>query len=71
MYNIGLLGICVCDHILHEKLQVAMEVLWFNKNIKEAIDEPRLHHQLFPMRLQYEYGVLQVSASKVSLSTHY
>jgi len=38
---------------------VAMYVLWFNRNIKEAIDAPRFHHQLFPMRLQYEYGVLQ------------
>jgi len=38
---------------------VAMHVLWFNRNIKEAIDAPRFHHQLFPMRLQYEYGVLQ------------
>lgn len=38
---------------------VAMQNLWFNKNIKEAIDAPRFHHQLFPMRLQYEYGVLQ------------
>jgi gamma-glutamyltranspeptidase/glutathione hydrolase/leukotriene-C4 hydrolase len=38
---------------------VAMHVLWFNRNIKEAIDAPRFHHQLFPMHLQYEYGVLQ------------
>jgi len=38
---------------------VAMHVLWFNRNIKEAIDAPRFHHQLFPMHFQYEYGVLQ------------
>lgn len=54
------------DHTEYVKLQVAMQNLWFNKDIKEAIDAPRFHHQLFPMRLQYEYGVLQVRASKVS-----
>jgi gamma-glutamyltranspeptidase len=42
-----------------------MQVLWFSKSIKEAIDAPRFHHQLFPMHLQYEYGVLQVSALEV------
>ncbi|XP_046391098.1 scoloptoxin SSD14-like isoform X2 [Ischnura elegans] len=33
--------------------------LWFNKTIKEAIDASRIHHQLFPMKLQYEYGVIK------------
>ncbi|XP_071446688.1 scoloptoxin SSD14 isoform X2 [Hetaerina americana] len=33
--------------------------LWYNKTIKEAIDASRIHHQLFPMKLQYEYGVLK------------
>ncbi|XP_039292330.1 glutathione hydrolase 1 proenzyme [Nilaparvata lugens] len=35
---------------------VAMLNLWFNKTIKEAIDEPRIHHQLFPMQVSYEFG---------------
>ncbi|XP_049765276.1 scoloptoxin SSD14-like [Schistocerca cancellata] len=35
---------------------VSMYSLWFNKNIKEAIDHRRIHHQLFPMALQYEEG---------------
>ncbi|XP_069703106.1 scoloptoxin SSD14-like isoform X2 [Periplaneta americana] len=38
---------------------VVMEVLWFNKNIKEAIDAPRVHHQLFPMSFQYEDRIPQ------------
>ena len=38
-----------------------MSVLWFNKTIKEAIEEPRFHHQLFPMELQYEKGTPSVS----------
>lgn len=30
--------------------------LWFGKTIKEAIDRPRIHHQLFPMTFEYETG---------------
>ncbi|KAG8223925.1 hypothetical protein J437_LFUL003732 [Ladona fulva] len=33
--------------------------LWFNQTIKEAIDSSRIHHQLFPMHLQYEHGFLK------------
>lgn len=39
---------------------VIMRSLWFGQNIKEAIDAPRLHHQIYPMEVSYEYGVLQV-----------
>lgn len=37
-----------------------MRILWFKQNIKEAVDYPRLHHQIFPMEVGYEYGTLQV-----------
>lgn len=33
--------------------------IWFGENIKEAVDAPRIHHQLYPMQVMYEYGVLQ------------
>ncbi|CAG9773821.1 unnamed protein product [Ceutorhynchus assimilis] len=33
--------------------------LWFGENIKEVVDAPRLHHQLYPMRAMYEYGMLK------------
>uniref|UniRef100_A0AAR5PM46 Gamma-glutamyltransferase n=1 Tax=Dendroctonus ponderosae TaxID=77166 RepID=A0AAR5PM46_DENPD len=33
--------------------------LWFEENVKEAVDAPRIHHQLYPMQIMYEYGVLQ------------
>ncbi|CAF1456445.1 unnamed protein product, partial [Didymodactylos carnosus] len=36
--------------------QVAMQNLWFNHNIKEAIDAPRVHHQLLPQELLAEEG---------------
>lgn len=35
-----------------------IRILYFGQNIKEAIDAPRFHHQLIPMELEYEYGVL-------------
>ncbi|KRT84674.1 hypothetical protein AMK59_627 [Oryctes borbonicus] len=39
--------------------QVIMRILWCNQNIKEAVDAPRFHHQLYPMEVQYEYGTLE------------
>ncbi|XP_018319317.1 glutathione hydrolase 1 proenzyme isoform X2 [Agrilus planipennis] len=38
---------------------VIMRTLWFGQNIKEAIDAPRIHHQIYPMKVSYEYGNLQ------------
>lgn len=29
--------------------------------MKEAIDKPRLYHQLVPMEIQYDYGTTKVS----------
>uniref|UniRef100_A0A646QER6 Scol-GGT n=1 Tax=Hemiscolopendra marginata TaxID=943146 RepID=A0A646QER6_9MYRI len=31
-----------------------MRILWMGRNIKEAIDEPRLHHQLIPNEIEVE-----------------
>lgn len=33
--------------------------LWFGQNIKTAVDGPRFHHQIFPMKIEYEYGIIQ------------
>ena len=37
-------------------LKILIRNLWFGETIKEAIDSPRIHHQLFPMTFQYEKG---------------
>ncbi|XP_045477237.1 glutathione hydrolase 1 proenzyme-like isoform X2 [Harmonia axyridis] len=39
--------------------EVIMRTLWFGQNLKEAVDAPRFYHQLYPMVVQYDYGVLQ------------
>lgn len=28
-----------------------------NNTLKEAVDAPRIHHQLYPMEVSYEFGV--------------
>lgn len=34
--------------------------LWFDQSIKEAVDEARIHHQITPMHVEYEFGVTDV-----------
>ncbi|XP_050684638.1 glutathione hydrolase 1 proenzyme-like isoform X2 [Leptidea sinapis] len=38
---------------------VTMRKLWFGETIKEAVDAPRFHHQVFPMNVKYEYGITE------------
>ncbi len=38
-----------------------MNMFYLGKNVKEAVDAPRIHHQLFPMNLFYEDGTTTVS----------
>lgn len=39
---------------------VAINNLWFGKDIKQSVDARRVHHQLFPMTFMYEQGFNQV-----------
>ncbi|XP_014477461.1 PREDICTED: gamma-glutamyltranspeptidase 1-like isoform X1 [Dinoponera quadriceps] len=39
--------------------QVMAKILWMGQTVKEAVDAARIHHQLFPPKLEYEYGVLK------------
>ncbi|XP_028139262.2 glutathione hydrolase 1 proenzyme-like [Diabrotica virgifera virgifera] len=38
--------------------QTIMRLRWLNNNLKEAVDTPKVHHQLLPMTLVYEYGLI-------------
>lgn len=40
--------------------QVTIRKLWFDQTIKEAVDEARIHHQITPMHVEYEFGVTEV-----------
>ncbi|XP_050529611.1 scoloptoxin SSD14-like isoform X2 [Daktulosphaira vitifoliae] len=44
--------------------------MWYNKTLKEAIDEPRIYHQLIPMRIDYEYGLLKNVVNKLKEIGH-
>jgi len=37
--------------------QVTAKILWMGQTVKEAVDSARIHHQLFPPEVAYEYGV--------------
>ncbi|TGZ55540.1 Uncharacterized protein DBV15_12650, partial [Temnothorax longispinosus] len=37
--------------------QVTAKILWMRQTVKEAVDSARIHHQLFPSKLSYEYGI--------------
>jgi gamma-glutamyltranspeptidase len=45
--------------------------LWYNKTLKEAIDKPRIFHQLVPMQIQYEYGTTRVILEYDNLTKYY
>lgn len=52
-------------NLLIKFMKALVRVLWLGEDIKQAIDAPRIHHQLLPMILEYEYGNEQVSARLV------
>lgn len=37
--------------------QVTAKILWMKQTVKEAVDSARIHHQLYPSKIAYEYGV--------------
>uniref|UniRef100_A0A1B0FNN7 Gamma-glutamyltransferase n=1 Tax=Glossina morsitans morsitans TaxID=37546 RepID=A0A1B0FNN7_GLOMM len=49
-----IIGAAGGSKIISAIVEVMARVLWFNQDIKEAIDAPRFHHQLVPNILQYE-----------------
>ncbi|XP_034946498.1 glutathione hydrolase 1 proenzyme-like isoform X2 [Chelonus insularis] len=38
---------------------VIARILWIKDTVKEAVDAPRIHHQLLPMKLEYQYGIMK------------
>ena len=55
-----ILGASGGSKIITSVAQVAIKNLWMNKNIKDAIDERRVHHQLYPTNeVEIEEGFSQ------------
>ena len=48
-------------------VQVLYRLLYLGQDAKEAVDARRLHHQLVPMRVQYEAGVTRRVVAPYSL----
>ncbi|XP_067130274.1 scoloptoxin SSD14-like [Centruroides vittatus] len=49
---------------------VAMQLIWLDKNVKEAIDMLRVHHQLFPDYISYENNFPKVVLRKLQKLGH-
>jgi len=56
-----ILGASGGSKIITAVAQVAIKSLWMTMNMKEAIDEPRVHHQLYPKnKVELEEGFNKV-----------
>jgi len=53
---VGVAGASGGTKIISATAQVLTNMFYLGKNVKEAVDMRRLHHQLFPMNLYYEDG---------------
>lgn len=42
-----------------------MRTLWFNDSLVEAVDDPRVHHQLFPPEIQVDPGFPKVDGQSL------
>lgn len=51
-------------------LQALVRLLWLREDVKQAIDSPRIHHQLYPMMLEYEYGNLESQIAELEQLGH-
>lgn len=39
-----------------------MQTMWFGKNLEDAIEDKRIHHQLYPEYVSYEKGFDMVNS---------
>ena len=54
-------------------LQAVMNELWFSRGISKAVDDPRVHHQLFPKTVMIEkppYSIPQGIQDGLRLRKH-
>ncbi|XP_039292524.1 scoloptoxin SSD14 [Nilaparvata lugens] len=56
--------------ILTSTTWVSILTIYLGKSIKQAIDMPRIHHQLLPMVVSYEYGTLKSTVEALQKIGH-
>ncbi|XP_011341293.2 glutathione hydrolase 1 proenzyme isoform X2 [Ooceraea biroi] len=49
---------------------VTAKIFWMGQTVKEAVDSARIHHQLFPPEVAYEYGVPKQVIDGLKLRGH-
>ncbi|XP_014250038.1 glutathione hydrolase 1 proenzyme-like isoform X1 [Cimex lectularius] len=57
-------------HIISSTAQVIINNLWLSLSIKQAVDMPRIHHQLLPMILKYECGIPKCVVDELTNRKH-
>lgn len=60
MYFFCNLGASGGSRIISAVAQVAIKTLWMGMDIKDAIDDRRVHHQLYPTAADIEEGFSSV-----------
>lgn len=56
---VAIVGASGGSKIITAVAQVIYRLVYMNQSVKDAVDARRLHHQLVPMRINYEDGVTQ------------
>ena len=56
---VAIVGASGGSKIITAVAQVVYRLVYMNQSVKDAVDARRLHHQLVPMRINYEDGVTQ------------
>ena len=59
------LGASGGSRIISAVAQVILKSLWMNADLKTSIDAARLHHQLYPEYLEFEYGFPKDTATRL------
>uniref|UniRef100_A0A0A9YCN9 Gamma-glutamyltranspeptidase 1 n=1 Tax=Lygus hesperus TaxID=30085 RepID=A0A0A9YCN9_LYGHE len=64
------LGASGGSRIITAMAWIIMRMLWLGEDLKAAVDASRIHHQLSPMVLSYEYGILKQVAEGLKQLGH-
>ncbi|OMJ29155.1 Gamma-glutamyltranspeptidase 1 [Smittium culicis] len=64
------LGAAGGSKIITSTTQVLLNVIEFNKSLKQSVDMPRIHNQLLPEKTEYEKGYPQFVLDSLEMKKH-